>query len=911
MSQENLKRGKGVFKVFVSSTFRDLENEREEKGKIIDGITLESIGMESFVPSEKTSHETSLDNIRKSDIYLLLIGKRYGSDIKEECKIKCGLKNSGCDGKISYTHCEYRTAINNNLPLICFELLPEEKDKELPEESGDLKKKLENFKKEVGDTVYLKQIKKDSLKDEVKNALKKDIKRWICEGKLNLPEFYGRTNELNELLDSNASTIFVKGIGGIGKTTLIEAFLLVKKIGGSEILEVVKERDYNRTDVGYWLARCALERKEYKALDLRSLAEILGIPVQLDDETIIKNIISALNNRNLILFIDDAHEIKDEQVFDLISRCTSSLTGGKIILAGRKTLKTNIGKTVPVEKGIKNHEFIKSVFKENGIEKEWNTGISDKIMNITSGHPLAVKLVAGNLDHITPDSFTNILINPYDENIERIAKGILGDDFEKIASLSVHRIPFSLEPNLAEELTWKMIVKKTNGEFVFTYDSIQEVLYASIKDKKQAHKEASEYYKNFEGSSNYKEIAEYLYHLAKSGDKEAYSKYRKYKDILNKQGFYRELISINEVLLKGFRDIGDRVGESRCHIDLGDAYYSLGDFRGAISHFNKLISTLEYISTGKIPAEEYYTSKLIDRADEVEVKYQFIEDTKKEWIRVCLVQLDFSVASLSNEFGYILQEEDCIKKKVFDALKIASENKVDIICFPELSIVEDWIEKAKKQYQNMIIVFGTYYLDSYNTCPIIVDGQDYYIQKINPSPHFEGEVRSGKYMKKGKRILVFQTKYCKFAVLICIDYLREAYRILHHQDEKINGVDFIIVPEYNKDTKIFQEQGNVDCQGQDGNYPYILQNNALNVLDEKAGKTCVIGMEHKSALKRYITEGLKPKDDIEYKLIETKEENLTIIDLDIKRKGVSVTEKTHKIKLVGEYIFRDGAWEKC
>ncbi|CEG12956.1 hypothetical protein MSIBF_A30003 [groundwater metagenome] len=620
MSQENLKRGRGIFKVFLSSTFKDLKEEREEIRNNINTINqyLEIIGMELFVPSEKSPQKACIDELSRCDIYLLLIGESYGS-VMEECEIKeCDLKNSGCNGKVSYTHCEYRTAIKNKMLPMCFNLF------DYKETDESLKKFIDEIKK---DKIYLKPIEKANLKTEVKTALNKNINRWVCEGKLKLPEFYGRIGEIKELLDAKPSTIFVKGIGGIGKTTLIEAFLCVKKIEDENILEVVKEIDYNRTDVGYLPARDALERKEYKDLDLKTLAKILRIPVQQDDETIIKSIISALNNRNLILFIDDAHEIKDERVLALIGRCANSLTDGKIILAVRETLKTNFGKIVPVEKGIEDYEFIKSVFKENGIEQEWNKGISDKIMNITSAHPLAVKLVVGNLDHINPDSFTNILKNPHDEKqvkefIERIVKEILGTDFEKTASLSVYRIPFSLEPNLAKELTGKIIVKKTNGEFFFNYNLIQGVLYASIRDKKQAHKEASEDYRKFEGSNNYKGIAEYLYHLARSMNEDAYSKYQEYKDILSKQGFYREMIDINKELLecvngnkkkesacytnlgaaydslgyfskainyhesslKIFKDIGDRAGESKCYTNLGAAYQGLGDFRKAINY---------------------------------------------------------------------------------------------------------------------------------------------------------------------------------------------------------------------------------------------------------------------------------------------------------------------------------------
>ncbi|ODS40242.1 MAG: hypothetical protein A7315_09195 [Candidatus Altiarchaeales archaeon WOR_SM1_79] len=573
-----------AFKVFVSSTFRDLEGERKEIRNNIDNISLESIGMESFVPSEKDAQRVCLDELSECDIYLLLIGKSYGSIIKE-CKVDCELKDSVCDGNISYTHCEYRTARNMNIPPICFSLLHDKKPDDY----------LEKFKEEVESELYLKPIKKDNLKYEVENALKKNIKRWVSEGKLNLPDFYGRKKELKELLETNAPTIFVKGIGGIGKTTLIEAFLLVKKIEGSEILEVVKERDINRTDTGYRLARDSLDRKEYRMLDLRYLAEILGIPPHPDDEVITRSIISALNNRNLILFVDDTHEIEDERVFDLIGRCSNSLTDGKIILAGRVDLKASIGKIIPVKKGVEDHEFIKSIFKENGKEKEWNKEISDKIMKITSGHPLAVKLVVRNLDYIDPGKFGNILKDAYDEKqaeefIGRITKEILGEDgFEKTTSFSVHRIPFHLDNSKAKELIAKMILEKRDDKFFFTYDLIQEILYAKLKDKERAHKEASEYYKKFEGSSNYKGIAEYLYHLAKSRHKDAYDKYWKYDDILDKQGFYRELISINEVFLKGFKEIEDKAGESKCYTTLGNAYFGLGDFKKAIEYHEKAL----------------------------------------------------------------------------------------------------------------------------------------------------------------------------------------------------------------------------------------------------------------------------------------------------------------------------------
>jgi len=266
-----------------------------------------------------------------------------------------------------------------------------------------------------------------------------------------------------------------------------------------------------------------------------------------------------------------------------------------------------------------------------------------------------------------------------------------------------------------------------------------------------------------------------------------------------------------------------------------------------------------------------------------------------------LVQLNFSLElnRSPEDFGYTLKEKQIVRKKVFKALSIAKENKTDIICFPELSTAKEWIEEAKTQFKDMIIVFGTYYEKGFNVCPILVNNQDYYIRKINPSPHFETEVVQGRRMKKGKKIFVFQTKFGKFAVFICMDYKKEVNRVLFSQDKGISDVDFIIVPQFNRAIRSFQVHGNWACQ--ENNCPYILHVNALKVLDQEIGQTCVIGMDHNNALKRYEMEGLKPKDDIRYKLTEINDEGMIIVDLDIKKKGAILPASDAKMIFVGHH----------
>jgi hypothetical protein len=73
---------KAPFNVFVSSTYRDLKDERE---RVIEGVekVCKAIGMEKFLPDEKSTLEVCLEHLRKCDIYIGIVGSRYGSIVPE------------------------------------------------------------------------------------------------------------------------------------------------------------------------------------------------------------------------------------------------------------------------------------------------------------------------------------------------------------------------------------------------------------------------------------------------------------------------------------------------------------------------------------------------------------------------------------------------------------------------------------------------------------------------------------------------------------------------------------------------------------------------------------------------------------------------------------------------------------
>ncbi len=89
-----------IVRIFVSSTWLDLQPERHAVEDAIQRTRFgKFVGMEYFGSRSETTKETSLAEVDKSDLYLGIIGGRYGSGI---------------------TEAEYRRACASNPPLPCF-----------------------------------------------------------------------------------------------------------------------------------------------------------------------------------------------------------------------------------------------------------------------------------------------------------------------------------------------------------------------------------------------------------------------------------------------------------------------------------------------------------------------------------------------------------------------------------------------------------------------------------------------------------------------------------------------------------------------------------------------------------------------------------------------------------------------
>jgi len=120
------------YQVFVSSTFADLQEERQEVMHALLELDCIPSGMELFPAANETQWDLIKRVIDDCDYYILILAGRYGS--------------MASDG-LSYTEKEYRYALSINKPTIAFlHKQPGKIPADKTEESSDGKEKLKLFR---------------------------------------------------------------------------------------------------------------------------------------------------------------------------------------------------------------------------------------------------------------------------------------------------------------------------------------------------------------------------------------------------------------------------------------------------------------------------------------------------------------------------------------------------------------------------------------------------------------------------------------------------------------------------------------------------------------------------------------------------------------------------------------------
>lgn len=159
-----------AYNVFVSSTWEDMQSYREAVRGALNKAGCIPCGMERFSASAQSPLETCFEELEKSQVYICVLGMRYGSIDTESGK--------------SYTELEYEKAKAMNLPILAF-LIDEDKavfkKKDLDSEDMAIKmSKLEEFKKRIKDSKEVTCAFFDSpasLSDLVFRSITSEIKR--------------------------------------------------------------------------------------------------------------------------------------------------------------------------------------------------------------------------------------------------------------------------------------------------------------------------------------------------------------------------------------------------------------------------------------------------------------------------------------------------------------------------------------------------------------------------------------------------------------------------------------------------------------------------------------------------------------------------------------------------------------
>ncbi|WP_318462560.1 DUF4062 domain-containing protein [Photobacterium leiognathi] len=179
------------YQVFISSTYKDLEDERESIIKAVLEMYHIPIGMEMFSAEDEEQWEIIRRTIDVSDYYVLILGLRYGS------------KTS--DG-ISFTQKEYEYALEKKIPILAFVMSD---DVSLPKSRRDDDlSDINAFRSTVLDNSKMAQFweTKDELIKSVSISLMKQIMQkpgvgWVRGDKLGVEEDLSK--ELTNLSKEN------------------------------------------------------------------------------------------------------------------------------------------------------------------------------------------------------------------------------------------------------------------------------------------------------------------------------------------------------------------------------------------------------------------------------------------------------------------------------------------------------------------------------------------------------------------------------------------------------------------------------------------------------------------------------------------------------------------------------------
>lgn len=180
------------YQVFISSTYEDLKEERDQAIKAVLEMGHIPVGMEMFSAGDEEQWQLIARQIESTDYYVIIVGHRYGSETPEG---------------ISYTEKEYDYAKSCGVPILGFVI----DDKaawpsDLVDTNSKKKKKLDLFKSKVKTKLVQFWSGKEDLHGKISISLIKAMNMNPRTGWSRADESIGVniTKELSRLSEENS-----------------------------------------------------------------------------------------------------------------------------------------------------------------------------------------------------------------------------------------------------------------------------------------------------------------------------------------------------------------------------------------------------------------------------------------------------------------------------------------------------------------------------------------------------------------------------------------------------------------------------------------------------------------------------------------------------------------------------------
>lgn len=335
--------------------------------------------------------------------------------------------------------------------------------------------------------------------------------------------FFGRKNELGLLSEhlKDHPVLIVKGMAGIGKTTLVAKLML-----GQDPARKVFWFRFQEWDTSKGILQAVAE---FFAANGRSslLNELTGQGTELDMFRLSRILVQEFHSIKAIMVFDDFHRSSEsvKQLFTALIEQLDPASTVHILFITRAHVPIYDQRDVSIKNLVMELE-LPGLDKDSAREMLGDAEISasafEKLYNLTRGHPLALELVK-QTGHVTDIGDMMKFIN------EQVFQKLKKDERSLLLSISIHRRPAPIPAFLVEdeadfdtvdELINRTILVEAEPTRYEIHDLIKEFFKSRLiaKNRIRYHKHAADYYSSSEAGDL--DILEAVYHYINAGEQD-------------------------------------------------------------------------------------------------------------------------------------------------------------------------------------------------------------------------------------------------------------------------------------------------------------------------------------------------------------------------------------------------------